>query len=60
MNIGTYRSDMLLLSLSMTFRVLPVPVSPTQSTCLSFRSNLSMTYVYLTVSAVGTIMEAKA
>ena len=60
MNIGTNRSGMLLFSLSMTFRVLPVPVSPTHSTCLSLSRSLSMTYVYRTVSAVGTMMDAKA
>ena len=44
----------------MTFRVLPVPVSPTHSTCLSFRNSASMMYVYRTVSAVGTMISANA
>mmetsp|Transcript_14901 Transcript_14901/g.36049 ORF Transcript_14901/g.36049 Transcript_14901/m.36049 type:complete len:378 (-) Transcript_14901:66-1199(-) len=53
-------SGMWLLSLSITFSVLPVPVSPTHSTWLSLSSSLSMTYVYRTVSAVGTMISANA
>ena len=51
---------MWLESLSITFSVLPVPVSPTHSTCLSFRNSASMMYVYRTVSAVGTMISANA
>ena len=55
MNTGTYVSGMWFDSLSMTLSVFPVPVSPTQSTCLSDKRSLSMTYAYRTVSAVGTM-----
>mmetsp|Transcript_6701 Transcript_6701/g.27155 ORF Transcript_6701/g.27155 Transcript_6701/m.27155 type:complete len:211 (-) Transcript_6701:6365-6997(-) len=60
MNTGTNASGMWLDSLSITFSVFPVPVSPTHSTCLSFFTSASMMYVYRTVSAVGTMISANA
>jgi hypothetical protein len=56
MNTGVYESGMWCCNLSITFKVLPVPVSPTHNTCLSFFNKTSIRNVYRTVSGVGTMI----